>query len=202
MKLVEIYELITQNTPAILIIVLVLMTLIQITPIKIDPWSTLLKFLGKAFNANISEQVVELDKNLNKRIDEMDKANTERDIIFGQRIDVIEEKLDNHIQESDERDVRLRRESILDFASAVANGRNYTKEQYEQMLKECDDYELYCERKQIKNSVAMASIAIIQKTFEEHLLNNDFLSTRFSAMIAANLALAEDDNDDDLGSHE
>ena len=70
------------------------------------------------------------------------------------------------------------------------------------MLKECDDYELYCERKQIKNSVAMASIAIIQKTFEEHLLNNDFLSTRFSAMIAANLALAEDDSDDDLGSHE
>ena len=48
----------------------------------------------------------------------------------------------------------------------------------------------------------MASIAIIQKTFEEHLLNNDFLSTRFSAMIAANLALAEDDSDDDLGSHE
>ena len=132
----------------------------------------------------------------------MDNANMERDIAFGQRIDVIEEKLDNHIQESDERDVRLRRESILDFASAVANGRNYTKEQYEQMLKECDDYELYCERKQIKNSVAMASIAIIQKTFEEHLLNNDFLSTRFSAMIAANLALAEDDNDDNLGSHE
>ena len=126
----------------------------------------------------------------------------ERDIIFGKRIDVIEEKLDNHIQESDERDVRLRRESILDFASAVANGRNYTKEQYEQMLKECDDYELYCERKQIKNSVAMASIAIIQKTFEEHLLNNDFLSTRFSTMIAANLALAENESDDNLGSHE
>ena len=57
MKLVEIYELITQNTPAILIIVLVLMTIVQITPIKIDPWSKLLKFLGKAFNANISEQV-------------------------------------------------------------------------------------------------------------------------------------------------
>lgn len=194
MKLVEIYDLFLQNTPAIVVFVLVLMTVIQITPIKIDPWSKLLRLFGRAINADVTEKVDDLDKKINSRIDEMDKANTERDAVFGQRIDVLEEKLDTHIQESDERDVRLRRESILDFASAVANGRNYTKEQYEQMLKECDDYEIYCEKKKIKNSVAMASIAIIQKSFEEHMLNNDFLSTRFSAMIAANLALAEEDS--------
>lgn len=198
MKLVDIYNMLTQNTPVVLVIIFVLMTVIEITPLKINPWGHLLRLFGRAINADVSEKVDTLDKSLNEKISKLDQENKERDEIFGQRIDVLEEKLDTHIAESDERDVRLRRESILDFASAVANGRNYTKEQYEQMLKECDDYELYCERKKFKNSVAMASIAIIQKTYEEHLLNNDFLSTRFSTMIAANIALAtSDDNNND-----
>ena len=51
------------------------------------------------------------------------------------------------------------------------------------MLRECDDYENYCEKKQIKNSVAEASIGIIISTYQEHLAHNDFLASRFASQI-------------------
>ena len=53
------------------------MTLIEISPIKIDPWTFLLKLIGKAMNGDLIDEVKELRcdvSSLRKEIDE-DKAN-------------------------------------------------------------------------------------------------------------------------------
>ena len=38
-------------------LLLILMTLVQIAPIKIDPWSALARIIGKAVNADISSRL-------------------------------------------------------------------------------------------------------------------------------------------------
>ena len=156
MNVHEIYMTIKEHGTLTLILVSILMTLIQIAPIKFDPWSKLARWIGKIFSGDLSKQIEKIDK----------------------KLDLVETRLNEHIEESNTIDLRKRRESILDFASAIAEGkRRYTKEQYEQMLSECDSYAEYCEEKHFKNAVAEESMALIRHAYMRRLLNNSFLNT-------------------------
>jgi len=148
MSVHEIYVAGKEHGTILLTIIIVLMTIVQISPIKIDPWTKIIKWFSSS-----------LFKDVNKKLD------------------CLEQKLDAHIKESDERDLRKRRESILDFASAIAvDRRRFSKEQYEQMLRECDEYLMYCEKKQFKNAVAEESIDLIRELYSAQLSENSFLS--------------------------
>lgn len=146
MNLLSVWNFLKEESSVVATIVVVILTLIQITPIKINPISAIFRWLGKMLNGDLADKIGSVDK-----------------------------KLEKHIHESDERDLRKRRESILDFASAIANGRNYSKEQFEQMLKECDDYAQFCRDKNFINSVADESISLIKSAYSEHLRENSFL---------------------------
>ena len=148
-------------------VLIALATLVQISPIKIDPWTWFGKWLSKIFTGDLSTKVDEI----NKTITDIKSAN------LPEKVADISKKLDQHIKESDERDLRKRRESILDFASAIAaNKRMYSKEQYEQMLHECDEYLMYCEQKEFKNAVAEESIGLIRDLYSKRLADNSLLS--------------------------
>ena len=94
-----------------------LMTIIQIAPIKINPWDKILTWIGNHMNADIVK-----------------------------RVDVIEGKLDEHIRDSAEERIRKVRADILDFANACMNGRKHTKEEFEFVISECDAYEKHIEK--------------------------------------------------------
>ena len=156
MGLHEMYVVVKEHGSLLLAIGIILTTIIQIAPIKLNPWSAIAKKLSKAFNGDLSEQIKKVDK----------------------KIDDVDTKLARHIEESDKRDLRKQRESILDFASAIAeNKRRYTKEQYEQMLHECDEYAMYCKEKKFANAVAEESIALIRQAYACKLRDNSFLQT-------------------------
>ena len=124
----------------------VLMTIIQIAPIKINPWDKILTWLGYHMNADIVK-----------------------------RVDVIEGKLDEHIKDSSEERIRKVRADILDFANACMNGRKHTKEEFEFVISECDAYEKHIEKMQIKNGVATAAIREIRRLYEKGISENSFL---------------------------
>ena len=90
----------------------ILMTIVQIAPIKLNPWDKILTWLGNHMNADIVK-----------------------------RVDVIEAKLDEHIKESSDERIRKVRADILDFGNACMNGRPHTKEEFEFVISECDQYE-------------------------------------------------------------
>ena len=58
-------------------LLLILMTLVQIAPVKINPWSALAKAIGKAINADISKRLDEIEKKLDSHIktDDQGRAN-------------------------------------------------------------------------------------------------------------------------------
>ena len=156
MGIVEIFDMFKEHGSIALTLVIILMTLVQIAPIKLNPWSAIGKKLAKCFTGDLSKQIEKVDK----------------------KIDDVDERLKKHVEESDRRDLRKQRESILDFASAIAeNKRRYTKEQYEQMLHECDEYAMYCEEKHFVNAVAEESIALIRQAYACKLHDNSFLQT-------------------------
>lgn len=145
MNLIQILDLKSGISFGVFLFVL-LLTIIQIAPIKINPWDKILVWFGNHMNADIVR-----------------------------RVDVIEEKLDEHIRDSSEERIRKIRADILDFGNACMNGRPHTKEEFEFVISECDAYEKHIEKMQIKNGVATATIAEIRRLYEKNLQNNTFL---------------------------
>lgn len=142
----DIINLIRQDGFSWLIIVAIVFSMIQIIPIKINPWTIIFNWLGKQFNSGVNA-----------------------------RLDTIEKSLTAHIEESTERDLRTIRISILNFGTSCMRSEKHTKEEFDFIVTECDKYEKYCEENNIKNGVATATIKQIRRLYDNNIMNNTFL---------------------------
>ena len=122
-------------------IVLVLMTLIQITPIKLNPWSWLGRCIGRAINGEVLEKVEALSQ------------------------DVKHNKADD-----DEQWASLSRSHILRFGDELLHGVAHSKEHFDQILLDISKYEKYCDsHPEYLNNIANATIKQIKKTYQKCL---------------------------------
>ena len=127
--------------------ILLLMTLIQITPIKLNPWSWLGRCIGRAINGEVLEKVEELS------------------------LDVKKNKADD-----DEQWASLSRSHILRFGDELLHGTPHSKEHFDQILLDISKYEQYCEtHPEYLNNIAHATIKQIKKTYQKCLDENNFL---------------------------
>ncbi len=128
-------------------IVIVIMTLFQVSKIQINPWSWIAKNIGKAINGEIIEKV-----------------------------DKLSDDLSQLRQESEERDATTCRTRIMRFNDEILQGREHTKEHFDQTLMDITFYESYCEdHPKFKNSVAIATIANIRRVYEKCMNDKSFL---------------------------
>lgn len=135
-------------------IILVLMTIIQITPIKINPWSFLSRKLGKAINKDIIDKMDKLDENV---------QNLKTDV-------------QNLREECSERDATLSRARILRFGDEVMHGTPHSKEHYDNILADITAYEKYCDsHPNYINNIAVMTIKYIKEMYHKHLEENNFL---------------------------
>ena len=124
---------------------IVLMTLIQVSSIKFNPWDRVLKWIGNKLNADLNK-----------------------------KIDAVKKELDAHIKESKEKDLKDSRVNILDFCTSIINGQSHTKEQYEYMISQCDAYDKYIEENKVKNGVITSAIKEIRRRYEECMHSGGF----------------------------
>lgn len=140
---------------------IILLTLIQISPIKINPWSAIGKplrkmfeALGKMFNAAVLTELAEL------------KTAQEQ----------TQKRLDEHIKTDEESKVDERRANILRFNNELLRDIPHTKEEFHEILIDIDVYEAYCrDHKDYKNGRAVHAIANIGRVYDERLQKHDFL---------------------------
>lgn len=141
-------------------VLLFLMTVVQVTPIKVNPWSWLgkllqkgMKAMGMAFNAELLREVGEI------------KGSQE----------VIREKLENHIKTDDDRHADGLRAAILCFNMELIRGIKHTHEDFSEVLSKIDEYEQYCEsHERYQNSKAVYAIANIKDVYRTRLKKRDF----------------------------
>lgn len=127
--------------------VLLLLTLIQIAPIKVDPWTAIFRAIGRAFNAEMLKEL--------------------RDV---------RSKLDEHIKTDDERNADEHRARILRFNNELIREIPHTKEEFVDVLADIDYYEAYCrDHPDYKNNRAVHAIANIGRSYDERLKKHDFL---------------------------
>ncbi len=133
--------------------VFVLLTLLQIAPIKINPWSAIAKTVGRAINAEVL-----------KELDEMKSVQKDT-----------RERLERHIEVDNERDADNKRASILQFNMEIVRNIRHTREDFIEVLTHIDAYEQFCtDHPNYPNSRAVIAIANIKRVYEERLQKNDF----------------------------
>lgn len=130
----------------IITVLLTLSVFIQIAPIKINPWSSLIKWIGQILNANLQTEVADLKtavKNINDDIDENEKD-------------------------------RIRWE-VLDFASSCREGRLHTKDEFQHIIALNDKYQKLLERTNDTNGYFDEEYKYIQNIYHKRQEKNDFL---------------------------
>lgn len=131
-----------------------LLSLIQIAPIKIDPWSAIFRWIGRAINSEVLAEIEEIRKAQKKA----------------------GERLDNHIDTDDKREADKCRGRVLHFNNELLRDIPHTKEEFIEILKDIDDYEAYCrDHKNYENGRAIHAIANINRVYDERLKLHDFL---------------------------
>lgn len=136
-----------------------LLSLVQIAPIKVNPWSWIAKTVGRALNADVIRQ-----------LEKVQAAQIEN-----------REALEKHIRLDDERNANSHRAAILAFNTELLRGIDHTREDFIEALAEIDQYEAYCRaHPDYKNNRAKYAIANIGRVYNERLKKHDFLGEKYS----------------------
>ena len=143
-QLLEIIK--NRSATTILSIVTVISIFIEIVPIKINPVSQLIKWIGNKLNNNTREQLQSISDKLED---------------VSERIDKIE--IDNT------------RSTILDFANSCMNERKHTKEEFEHMFDLHDQYMKTIEERGIKNGRMDMAYKYISDLYLKCVNENSFL---------------------------
>lgn len=133
---------------------LLVLTLVQIAPIKVNPWTIIGKailkgfsLLGKAFNAELYRELAE-----------------------------IKAKIENHVVMDDRRTADGHRTRILHFNNELLRDIPHTREEFFEVLNEIKAYEDYCdEHPEYPNNRAVMAIENIRECYKERQHRRDFL---------------------------
>lgn len=127
---------------------------IQISPLKLNPWTWLAKHISRLFNGAVLDEVEDL-----------------KEEIADLKSDLAAMKEDN-----DRRDAETSRRLILRFADEIMHGQLHSKEHYNEVLHCCNKYDQYClDHPEFRNHLTVRSEELIIDKFDLHTRNNDFL---------------------------
>jgi len=121
-------------------------TLLQIAPIKVDPWVKVLQWLGTMLNGDVQIQ-----------------------------LDGLKADMENIKADFDDKITSDMRWNILDFSNSCKNGRFHTKEEWHHVISQLGEYEKMIETKKIANGVMREEARYLKELYQERCQKNDFL---------------------------
>ncbi|MGL5434418.1 MAG: hypothetical protein ACRDBO_03335 [Lachnospiraceae bacterium] len=120
-------------------------TIIQVVPIKVDPWTYILKWVGSIINGGVKAQIIALDKKVekNRKMAEEDRADEMR-------------------------------WDIREFAEDCKHGERHTKEEWRHVIAQLERYETYVQKYNIANGVIKEETKYLRRLYEELNNKKDF----------------------------
>lgn len=156
MSVLDIVQKIIQS-PQTWILLAVVLSLIQISPLKLDPWT----WIGNAFNKDVFAKMEELESRINKVENGVNLAN---------------EKCDKYEAQREEDKIVQTRIRILRFNDELLHKKRHSKETFDQVLKDVKSYEKYCdEHEDFENEQAVRAIINVRRCYDKCQEDCDFL---------------------------
>ena len=153
----EIFVMVRENLGIGAVGLMILMSLVEISKIKINPWS----WIGNMFNRGLREKIDEQGEQISDLADKMNN---------------VEEKITDVKKEVTASDAKVARYRILRFEDEVRHGTLHTKEHYDQIIDDINTYEAFSkDNKWFRNNQAYWAIDTIKQKYAEHNKDNSFL---------------------------
>lgn len=128
--------------------------LIEISPLKINPWTWICKPLRKALMEPMMNELK----------------------IVNDKVDKVQNDLNEHIVVSKEDRMQAARNRILRFNDEIIAGQEHTKEHFDDILIVLDEYQAYChDHPKFPNSRCLLAIENIQDVYREKSHENSFV---------------------------
>ena len=121
-------------------------TLIEVAPIRINPWHSLLKWIGQVINGGLQTQMTEMKNELSDL------------------------KKDCELKNAD--DMRW---EILNFANTCRQGVKHSKDEWRHVMDQLAKYEDYTESKGISNGVIEEDTRYLRELYHDRNSSNDFI---------------------------
>lgn len=136
------------------VIVALVLGVIEKSGIKWNPYSVILKTIGRGINGEMLKKIDDVEKNLSK----------------------VQLKIDGLETEVRENAIENCRTQFTRFGDELRHGVRHSKDHFDQTLMNITKYEQYCQaHKDFANDVTEATARLIKKNYEERLEKNDFL---------------------------
>lgn len=124
-----------------------LSAIIQISPIKLNPWSWIAKKIGRAVNGEMIEKVSKLERDFSEMRDSLS-----------------------------ERDAKNARTKILRFGDELRRGLKHSKDSFDDILVSITEYENYCNKhEEFKNKITERTTKYIVEIYDKCMQENSFL---------------------------
>lgn len=142
------------STGDLALIVFALLSIIQISPIKIDPWSWLLRWFGKSINGEVEKKI----GTINEHIKDVDT------------------RLDDMMNLGEQKDADAARNRILIFDDELRRHIDHSYEYFQQILADVDEYTRFCdEHESYPNSKAEMAIKHIKDVYDKCKEQDNFI---------------------------
>ena len=157
MKLTELLN--QLNLGNLSILLFLVLSIVEIAPVKINPWSVLIKWLARLLGiSDLKTEIVQVRDRmdeLEKKIDDMKISNDEK----------------NQLKEA-----LAARRRILRFNDELLQKVRHSKEMFDDILKDITDYDNYCrEHPDFVNKKAVLSEQNVTRAYQKCMEENDFL---------------------------
>ena len=127
---------------------------IQLAPIKFDPWSKIARSVGRAINKEVIDKVNKLEND----------------------VSALREVGNSRDAKEDERHARTLRRDILRFGDEIRHIPKHSKERFDDILLEITEYEAYCDsHPDFKNRMTTSTVKLIVSVYEKCLEDDSFL---------------------------
>lgn len=151
MTLQQIIEIVGNNWGVGLVL---LLSLVEVSKIKINPWSALFHWIGNLVMAGVKNDIADLSTKLTS----------------------VKSDLDSMKEENREDKVKAARIRILRSADEVYQGVRHSKEYFDDILDDITCYNTYCrEHPEFKNEKTVIAVQRIEAVYKHCLEKHDFL---------------------------
>ena len=144
-------EIIQTGGAGIIVLLILALGFIKIPKKEINIWG----LIGRSLNKELLDKINNVDK----------------------KVDSVETKLNNRIQETEKEKALAARRRILDASDDIRkNGARYSEERFSDILQEIDFYEDYClKHPEFENNRAKLSIKFLKECYDTCLKEDKFL---------------------------
>ena len=180
-----------------IVILFILSGLFKIAKIEINPIGWLISWIGNALTKSIRVDLANLRTDTNTKLDELKTGYDDKITELRKDLDAFETRTTKSMEEvknkttgtfdllsarmnemersNDMQTVRQIKAHVLDFANACLNHRRHTKQEFESVLKENEEYEELVKKYKLKNNVYDEDYKYIVKLYHKCQDENSFL---------------------------